>query len=142
MKNPSSRDKDRPFSVRIISCRNIIIKEITFQNSAKWMQHYLNCDYLQIEGIEVFNHVNRNNDGLDIGGCRNVVVSNCIIDIEDVALCLKSSGPNTCEYFTISNCILRSNCNAFILGTESIGGFKNTKNVFFRECIRGSDAKH
>jgi len=134
--SPSSRDKDRPFVLRIISSRDIIIRDLTFRNSAKWMQHYLNCDYLQIDGIKVFNHVNRNNDGLDIDGCRNVIISNCIIDSEDDALCLKSSGPDACEFITIDNCILRSNCNAFKMGTESIGGFRNitVNNLVIDSC--------
>jgi hypothetical protein len=123
--NIKDNDDARPFGIRIISCSNITVRDIEMRNAAQWMQHYLDCDFLFIEGIKVTNHVNRNNDGLDIDGCRNVTVSNCIIDADDDALCLKANGPADCENVTITNCVLKSNCNAFKMGTETTGGFKN-----------------
>ena len=36
--------------------RNILIENIHLRNSPMWMQHYLDCDFLTVRGIEVFNH--------------------------------------------------------------------------------------
>jgi polygalacturonase len=115
----------RPYVIRFINCKNILIDGITLVNSPMWMQHYLSCDDLTIQNIHVFNHGGYNNDGLDIDSCSNVRVSNCTIDSDDDALCLKSTTNQPCENITITNCVLSSHCNAFKAGTESNGGFKN-----------------
>ncbi len=94
-------------------------------NSGIWNQHYLNCEDVPISNIRVYNHCNRNNDGLDIDGCRRVVVSNCIIDSDDDAIVLKSTGKAGCENVVITNCIASSFTNAIKCGTESTGGFRN-----------------
>lgn len=123
--NNDSEDTRRPYNIRIISCSRILIENVNLINSAFWMQHYLNCDHLRIEGIRVHNHVNRNNDGMDIDGCKDVIINNCIFDTDDDALCLKATGTTDCENIVISNCLIRTNCTGFKMGTESLGGFKN-----------------
>lgn len=100
-------------------------------NSPQWMQHYLDCENLMVENINVFNHAHQNNDGIDIDGCRNVYVRNSRFDSDDDAICLKSNGPSACENVLIENCIAASHCNALKLGTETTGGFKN---ILYRNC--------
>jgi polygalacturonase len=125
-RSPSGGDLDgRPRNLLFISCSNILVDGITMLNSGIWNQHYLNCDDVQISNIRVYNHCNRNNDGLDIDGCRRVVVSNCIIDSDDDAIVLKSTGKAGCENVVITNCIASSFTNAIKCGTESTGGFRN-----------------
>ena len=80
---------------------------------------------MRISGVTVWNHVSYNNDGLDIDACHDVTVSNCVIDSDDDALCLKSTLDRACENVTISNCVLSSHANAIKMGTESNGGFRN-----------------
>lgn len=123
----------RPHLIQMINCRNVTIKGITMRNSGAWMQHYLACENLQVEGIRVFNHANKNNDGLDIDGCRNVTVSNVIIDSDDDAIVLKSTSGAICENVAISNVVVSSHCNGLKLGTESNGGFRN---IVFSNWVR------
>lgn len=122
---------ERPHGIQLINCKNIRIQDVVMTASGAWMQHYLACENLQIRGIRVFNHANRNNDGIDIDGCRNVTISDCIIDSDDDALCLKSTSPMPSENISISNCVLSTHCNALKLGTESTGGFRN---ISFTNC--------
>jgi polygalacturonase len=117
--------KKRPYMVRMIECRNVRISGISLINSPMWVQHYLACEDLVIDGISVKSLVNQNNDGIDIDCCSRVRISNCDINSGDDAIVIKATAPKDCEQITISNCILRSLCNAFKLGTESIGGFKD-----------------
>jgi polygalacturonase len=117
----------RPHLLRFVTCRNILIENISLQNSGCWMQHYLACDELQIRGVRVFNRNNYNNDALDIDGCRNVTVSDFIADSDDDGITLKSTSPRPCENITITNCIVSSRCNAIKLGTETNGGFRNIR---------------
>jgi len=41
--------RNRPYIIRFIKCRNISVDNISMQNSAMWMQHYLACDYRYIK---------------------------------------------------------------------------------------------
>lgn len=115
----------RPHLLRFIQSRNITVKDITLKNSGCWMQHYLACDRLRIDGIKVTNRNNYNNDALDLDGCHDVIVSNIIADSDDDGITLKSTSPRLCEDITIQNCIISSHCNAVKLGTETNGGFRN-----------------
>lgn len=115
----------RPHLLRIIRGKDISVKGITLRNSGCWMQHYLACDRLRIDGITVFNRNNYNNDALDLDGCHDVTVSNMVADSDDDAITLKSTSPRLCEDVVISNCVVSSHCNAIKLGTETNGGFRN-----------------
>ena len=76
---------------------------------------------------------------IDIDGCRNVVVSDCVGDTDDDALTLKSTGAQPTEHVVVTNCILSSHCNALKAGTESSGGFKD---IAISNCvIRRSSVK-
>lgn len=115
----------RPHLVQLINCKNIKIEDVHMLNSGGWMQHYLACENLQIRGVTAYNHCNKNNDGIDLDGCKNAVVTDCIVDSDDDGIVLKSTSPAICEDIVVSNCVVKSHCNALKLGTESTGGFQN-----------------
>ncbi|MDB5110270.1 MAG: pehX 7 [Mucilaginibacter sp.] len=115
---------DRPFLVMFKNSRKINVSGITLKNSAFWTFHLSHNDGVIVNGIRIYSHVNYNNDGIDIDS-KNVVISNCIIDTDDDALCFKSDSAFLCENVVVSNCRLASNCNFIKMGTASVGGFKN-----------------
>ena len=121
-----SHDNDplRPFGIRFVTCTNVYVRGLMLINSPQWMEHYLNCENVMLEDLNVFNHAHQNNDGMDIDGCRNVYVRNCRVDSDDDGICLKSNGPGSCENVLIENCVASSHCNALKLGTETTGGFQ------------------
>jgi len=122
----------RPKIIYFVNCQNILVDGITLTNSAFWVSDYLACNYVKINGIKIYSYGNHNNDGIDIDS-KNVVVSNCIVESDDDALCFKSHiHERPCENITVSNCILASNCNAIKFGTASHGGFKN---ISVANCI-------
>jgi polygalacturonase len=122
----------RPYLIRLVRCRNVLVEGITMRDSPMWVQHYLGCDFVRIEGLFVHSQVNRNNDMIDIDGCHNVIVSNCFADTEDDAITLKSTFARATENVAVTNCVLSSQCNAIKLGTESNGGFKN---ISISNCV-------
>ena len=126
----------RPHLLRFIQSQDITVKDITLKNSGCWMQHYLACDRLVIDGIKVFNRNNYNNDALDLDGCHAVTVTNMIADSDDDGITLKSTSPRLCEDITITNCVVSSHCNAIKLGTETNGGFRNINISNKRETKR------
>ena len=115
----------RPHLLRFIQSEDITVKDITLRNSGCWMQHYLACDRLNIDGIKVSNRNNYNNDALDIDGCHDVIVRGVMADSDDDGITLKSTSPRLCENVRISDCLVSSHCNAVKLGTETNGGFRN-----------------
>ena len=122
--NDSDGGPRRPKLLYFAECKNIRVTDVTLRNAAYWVQHYDRCEDVMIRGVKVFSHCNYNNDGLDIDA-RNVVVSDCYIDVEDDAICFKSDHPTLCENITVTNCVAASNCNAIKFGTSSLGGFRN-----------------
>ncbi len=129
---PESRYFNRPYLIRLISCRNVRVEGLALRNSAMWMQQYLDCDFVTLRNLNVYNHGCKNNDMIDIDSCRNVIVSDCFGDSDDDALTLKSTGADPTEHVTITNCVLRSHCNALKAGTESSGGFKD---ITISNCV-------
>ncbi|MHC4640950.1 MAG: glycoside hydrolase family 28 protein [Planctomycetota bacterium] len=115
----------RPYMIRFIQCQNVMVKDVTIQNSPMWVQHYLACDDVLIDGITVRSHVNSNNDGINIDCCHRAIISNCNIISGDDAIVLKSTAARSCRNVTVSNCVLSSLCNGLKMGTESNGGFQN-----------------
>jgi beta-xylosidase/polygalacturonase len=115
----------RPHLLRIIRGEDITVRNVTLRNSGCWMQHYLACDRLTIDGIKVVNRNNYNNDALDLDGCHEVIVTNIMADSDDDAITLKSTSPRLCENIRISDCVVSSHCNGVKLGTETNGGFRN-----------------
>ena len=117
--------KVRPYMIRFVSCRKVSVTGLTIRNSPMWVQHYLACDDVLIDGITVHSRVNKNNDGIDIDCCRRVVIANANISSGDDAIVLKSTADRATESVAVTNCVLSSHCNAFKMGTESNGGFRD-----------------
>lgn len=124
--------KMRPYMIRIINCENVKVRDITLINSPMWVQHYMACRNVNIDGITVNSRVNSNNDGIDIDACDGVRISNCNIISGDDAIVLKSTLDRPCRNITITNCVISSDCNAFKLGTESNDDFHN---ISLSNCI-------
>ncbi len=128
----ASRYNNRPFLLWFVNCKNVSVKNIRLRNSAFWMQYYLSCEKVAIEGIDVWNHSNKNNDMLDIDGCRDVIVSDVTGDSDDDGITIKSTSPRISENIIITNCVISSHCNAIKFGTESTGGFKK---IIISDCV-------
>ncbi|MBM3860126.1 MAG: glycoside hydrolase family 28 protein [Verrucomicrobia bacterium] len=125
IRSRKTKEGMRPLVLRFSECRNVKIRDITLKRSAFWMQNYLACEDVLIEGITVENVGPTNTDGLDLDGCKDVRIANCRIISRDDSLCLKSTSDRPCENVVVTNCILSSRCNAIKCGTDSTGGFIN-----------------
>jgi hypothetical protein len=117
--------KVRPYLIRMVACEEVTVRGLRLRNSPMWVQHYLACDRLWLDGLRVESRCNANNDGIDIDGCQRVRIANCDISSGDDAIVLKSTLDRPCQQVVITNCVLSSACNAFKLGTESNGGFED-----------------
>lgn len=133
-KNGIGAMPNRPFLIRMIECRNVLLDGIYLRNAASWMQNYLACDDLIFQDVHVENLTNWNNDGFDIDGCRNVIVRNCFVNSEDDGLCFKGASLRDMENVLVENSTIYSTCNAIKFGTDSQAGFRN---VLVRNVVAG-----
>lgn len=129
----------RPFLVRVLDCHGVHVQGLHLKDSAAWMQNYLDCEDLLIERIHVDNQANYNNDGIDIDGCRRVIVRNCRINSEDDGICFKGSSERPTEHVLIENCSVHSTSNALKFGTDSEAPFRR---VLARNLELGGPAAH
>lgn len=129
---PGIYREKRPYGIYFWGCKNVVVEGIKIQSTAFWAQRYFECDNVTISHIQVYNHANFNNDGLDIVDCHRVFIDNCLIDSEDDALCFKSESDYGVEDVVVSNCILSSHASAIKFGTASSGYFKR---INISDCI-------
>ena len=122
----------RPFGLLLRRCRNLSLTGITLESSAYWMLRPDQCDDVVIRGVKVINHSNFNNDGFDISDCHRVVISDCMLDCEDDAICFKSHVERGVVDVVVSNCIASSHASAIKFGTASHGAFNR---IVVSNCV-------
>lgn len=119
-------------NILLYRCKNISVEDVSLINSPVWTFRIRECDGIVVRGVRIYSFSVENNDGIDIDG-KNITVSDCIIDSDDDAVCLKSDNPDfIVENISITNCVISSNCNAIKFGTASHGGFRN---VTINNCV-------
>lgn len=131
---------NRPPLLNFINCKNVTFTGVTYCRPAFWGLHLTDCEDVHFNGITLrFRNNGMNNDGLDLDGCKNVIVENCDIESGDDGICLKSS-LYPCENFIIRNNRVASNTAALKFGTSSRGGFINFDiyNCYFYNCPMGA----
>ncbi|MDT8859796.1 glycoside hydrolase family 28 protein [Alkalihalobacillus sp. MEB130] len=127
------RDFLRPNLVSFRNCQTILIDGPTFQNSPAWCLHPWICEHITIKNITVRNPwYSQNGDGLDIESCQFGLVENCVFDVGDDAICIKSGKDEAgrelgkrCEDIIIRGCQVYSGHGGFVIGSEMSGGVKN-----------------
>ncbi|MBI4892492.1 MAG: glycoside hydrolase family 28 protein [Acidobacteria bacterium] len=138
----SGRERRPSPMIELVDCRHVRIEDVRIENAAGWTLRPLNCDDVTIRGIRIWNPTHGpNTDGIDPTGCRNVFISDCLINTGDDNICLKSENPygediRVSKNITITNCVLSGGCNGLKFGTATRGGFEN---VVFSNCVIAND---
>ena len=121
-------ESNRAMLLNFRGCDDVIIRGITFRNSASWNQTYDQCKNLTIDSVTVDNVDYWNEDGVDVVDCENVRITNCYIDAADDGICLKShDATKACKNIFIGNNKIRTSANGIKFGTASKGGFENIR---------------
>ncbi len=107
-------------------CTNVVIKDLVIRNVTDLAVYVAGCENVTISGLNIASHV----DGISPDSCKNVVISDCIVDTGDDAIVPKCSYTlgrlKSMENLTVANCILRSSAAAIKWGTESNSAYINT----------------
>lgn len=131
----------RPPLVQFYKCRNVLIEDVTLENSPFWVMHPVLCESVTVRGVTARSH-GPNSDGCDPESCRNVLIENCLFDNGDDCIAIKS-GRNAdgrrisvpSENIVIRNCRMRDGHGGLVLGSEISGG---ARNIFLENCVMSS----
>ncbi|MEX0320865.1 MAG: glycoside hydrolase family 28 protein [Puniceicoccaceae bacterium] len=129
--NKNIRKSNRPFLVRLVRAKNVIVKDITLRQPAAWTLHFYQCSNFVVDGVTIRSHANKNNDGIDIDSSTDGVIQNCDIDSDDDAVCFKATSPKPTRNIVVQNCRLSSGWGAVKFGTESMGDFRD---IVVQDC--------
>lgn len=108
--------------VTFVECTDVRIKDISIKNAPCWCCFLHGCDKVIIDGIKIHNASNHGNtDGIDIDSSSHVTISNCVIDTGDDCITFRGGeqllkNKRSCEYITVTNCVLASSSSVFRVG--------------------------
>ncbi len=129
----------RPVLINFTRCNKVLLDGPTFQNSPAWGIHPWLCKNVTIRNCSLRNPwFAQNADGLDIDSCKYVQVKDCIFDVGDDAICIKS-GKNEdgrklgipSECIEINNCVVYHGHGGFVAGSEMSGDLRN---IYVQDC--------
>ena len=114
--------------------KNVRIKDVELKTGGGWTVHLYDSQEIQIQGIRLINNLFApNGDGIDITGCEDVTISDCIIKTCDDAVCLKTTfDSKECKRVTVANNVIECSCVALKIGNES---FRDISQVTFSNNI-------
>lgn len=127
------KDFLRPVMISLVSCKNVLLQGVLFENSPSWNIHPLMCENLIVDNIFARNPAYaQNGDGIDVESCKNSIIVNSTFDVGDDAICIKSGkdeegrrrGMPT-ENLIVDNCTVFKGHGGFVVGSEMSGGARN-----------------
>jgi polygalacturonase len=139
------KDYLRPNLVVLTNCKKVLLEGITFQNSPAWNLHPLMCQDLTLKDLMIKNpDYAQNGDGVDVESCARVLIEDCVFDVGDDAICIKSGKDEEGRKRNIptEQVIIRRNKvylghGGFVVGSEMSGG---ARDIFVEDCtFMGTD---
>lgn len=128
----------RPQFIQFNRCKNVLIEDVSINNSPFWVIHPYLCNNVTIRGVHVNAH-GHNNDGADPEMCTNVLIENCVFDQGDDAISVKSGREfdawrlnAPCRNILIRNCTVKNGHQLLAIGSEIAGGVEN---VYMHSCV-------
>ncbi len=143
-------------AIGLTRCRNVLLKDFSILQGGHFACYVIGCSNVRIDGLTV----DTDRDGIDIDCCRDVRVTNCVVNApKDDAIVLKSSyglqEARFCEDVQVIGCKTSGYLLGTLLdgtyqpspylstdkvgvlgriklGTDSIAGFRN---VLIADCI-------
>jgi polygalacturonase len=122
----------RPPFIQPYECTNVLVEGVTIRNSPFWNVSPVFCKDVNVRGVSIISPSNSpNTDGINPDSCRNVHISDCLIDVGDDCITIKSGRDadgrrigKPAENYTIVNCTLLHG-HGLSIGSEMSGGVKN-----------------
>ncbi len=126
--------------VEFFGCKNVLVEGVTVIDAPFWVIHPVYCKNVIVRGVTV-DSLNDNNDGVGLDSSVNVLVEDCVFNVGDDAVVIKSGRDEdgwrvgqASENIIIRNCIMSSDDNGLAIGSEMSGGVRY---VFMENCRMG-----
>jgi polygalacturonase len=135
----------RPPLAQFLNCERVRIEGVTFAGSPFWTVHPVYCRDVTLSGLTIKNpHDAPNTDGIDIDSCTGVLIEDCMINVGDDGIVLKSgSGPDGIRAgkptsdVEVRHCTVGDGHGGIVIGSETAGGITGVK---VSDCVfKGSD---
>jgi hypothetical protein len=116
---------DRPHLLIFYQCTNLLMQNAFYTASAYHCCRILKCTRVHIDGIRIYNRVNKNNDGFHFNDSQYVHIANCDVQCQDDACALFGSN----KFVTVTNCSFSTRWSIFRFG----GGA--SENIAVTNCL-------
>lgn len=143
--NPKCTNKDemRPRLIYVSNSKNIQVSGLKLKDAPFWTTHYYKCENVKLLNLHITSPKEPvkapSTDAIDLDVCKNVLVKNCYMSVNDDAIALKGGkGPYSDKDEANGenrNIIIEDNeygftHSALTCGSESIHNY----NIIFRRC--------
>ncbi|MHA1998982.1 MAG: glycoside hydrolase family 28 protein, partial [Promethearchaeota archaeon] len=106
--------------ISLKSCTDIMVRDLTLKNAPNYAISFLDCEHITCDNLKLLNTLA---DGIDLDNSRFARISNCYLDCNDDAICLKSSpalgDESMVRHIAVINCQICTTANCIKLGTET-----------------------
>lgn len=133
--------KLRPNFFQPYRCRNILVEDVKFIRSPMWEIHPVLSTNITVRGVSIDSH-GPNNDGCDPESSQDILIENCVFDVGDDCIAIKSGKNNdgrrvnvASENIVVRNCTMKDGHGGVVLGSECSG---HIRNVFVENCTMDS----
>lgn len=126
----------RPNLIVLTRANNLVVRDVTIQNSPKFHLVPTECDGVLISNVTILAPERAaNTDAIDPSVSRRVTITKCLIDVGDDNVAVKSGKRMdgrefAVEDLTITDCTFKHG-HGLSIGSETVGGVKN---VLVRDC--------
>jgi polygalacturonase len=135
----------RPRLIVMNGCVNLRVSGVTLRNSPSFHLVPADCENVDIEGVTIFAPGDSpNTDAIDPSASRHVRIANCVLDVGDDNVAIKSGRPDPAhpnaavEDITVTNCTFLHG-HGMSIGSETLGGVRHVtvENCTFKDTISG-----
>lgn len=127
----------RPQLIQFLNCKNILVENVTIEDSPFWCVHLLKSESITVRGLK-YNAFNANNDGIDPEYSKDVLIENIDFNNADDNIAIKAGRDHEGRAnsdFSSQNIVVR-NCrfkglHGVVLGSEMSAGIKN---IYVENC--------
>jgi polygalacturonase len=141
--NPKGTNMDemRPRLLYVSNSRNVQVSGVKLINSPFWTSHFYKCENVKLLDLYIYSPKSPvkapSTDAVDIDACRNFLIKNCYMSVNDDAVALKGGkGPlsdkdennGSNQNIIIEDCTYGFCHGALTLGSESI----HNRNIILR----------
>ncbi|MFM2081444.1 MAG: hypothetical protein RL380_135 [Verrucomicrobiota bacterium] len=144
-KSGAPETRKRPRLVLLNKCVGVRISGVTLQNSPSFHLVPTDCEDVVIEKIKILAPADSpNTDAIDPSSTRHLIIRNCILDVGDDNIAIKSGHADSahpdaaCEDILVEDCTFLHG-HGMSIGSETVGGVKDltVRNCTFTDTTSG-----